>query len=229
MVDRKQIGGWLSLLLLMDESLNHAILATFGRLQYCLLIYNGFHFSPTHGNCSFLWFFQKMWWNLDFPNVLAITSQLWAENVGTRNITWVTTAFTCAVLVLKHQGNSISQCGSLKINRRLVRFISHCFQKGLMLDLMWTEPFCHRLLSRVTQSCVSFIGPPYCMSSASCFPCLTSLLLCTQFFTGGRKIYGISPNMTVVTFPEFLHLFVWLCVFCFFVLFFHFLVAGFIR
>lgn len=177
----------------------------------------------THvGNCSFVSILFSIKVVKYFPSFLAIMSQLWAENVGTRNITWVKTAFTCAVLVLKHQGNSITQCGSLKINRRLVRFISHCFQKGLMLDFMWPEPFCHRLLSRVTQTYVSFIGPPYCMSSVSCFPCLFSLLLCAQFFKREKKIYWRSPNFTSQS-PFWATLCVCIC------FFFFFLVAWFIR
>lgn len=115
-------------------------------------------------------------------------------------------------------GNSIYQCGSLKINRRLVRFIIHCFQKGLMLDLMWPELFCHRLLSRVTQSYVSFIGPLCCTSSVSCFPCLSSLLLWSQFFSGERKIIWRSSDVTDVTFPKFLHRFELLCL-CYFFFF----------
>ncbi len=55
-------------------------------------------------------------------------------------------------------GNSISQCGSLKINRRLVRFIIQCFQKGLMLDLMWPELFCHAWLSRMFLLSVLYVA-----------------------------------------------------------------------
>jgi len=35
----------MTVVIAFNESLNRAILATFGRLQYCVLIYNGFPFK----------------------------------------------------------------------------------------------------------------------------------------------------------------------------------------
>lgn len=59
-------------------------------------------FFLTHtGDCAFV---SKLFPDnfVKFAHFLPITSQLWTENVGTSNTTWVTTVFTCAVLVLKH-------------------------------------------------------------------------------------------------------------------------------
>lgn len=163
-------------------------------------------FFLTHTGCSFV---SKLFCEIcsfSTNNVPAVNRNIWNRQHRMSDNSIHVCCFGFEAL-----GNSISRCGSLKINRRLVRFIIHCFQKGRMLDLMWPELFCHRLLSRVTQSYVSFIARPYCMSSVSCFPCLSSLWLWLQFFTEERKIYGRSPDATDVTFPEFRRRFEWLC------------------